>query len=117
MIGCLELLAAVVLTFHDKPRPQPYTSRATLQELRMNSIFRLLSLVVLLVGSALSSYTQTGDAKTQDTTKPASTPTKAKDPDADRIAKQRRSQARSLLVALSVDARTFRDQTLRARSL
>src|SRR4029453_10361791 len=42
---------------------------------------------------------------------------KAKDPDADRLARQRRSQARSLLIALAVDARTFRDQPLRARSL
>src|SRR6185503_1715434 len=33
------------------------------------------------------------------------------------VARQRRTQARSLLIALSVDARTFRDQPLRARSL
>ncbi|HSE16497.1 MAG TPA: hypothetical protein VLB46_05565, partial [Pyrinomonadaceae bacterium] len=31
--------------------------------------------------------------------------------------KERRAKARSLLVALSSDARTFRDETLRARSL
>src|SRR5215470_11795827 len=31
--------------------------------------------------------------------------------------KERRARARSLLVSLSTDARTFRDQTLRARSL
>src|SRR6185369_12486223 len=32
-------------------------------------------------------------------------------------ARKRRTQARSLLIALSTDARTFNDQTLRARSL
>lgn len=37
--------------------------------------------------------------------------------EADRIAKQRRAEARSLLISLASDARSFRDQTLRARSL
>ena len=37
--------------------------------------------------------------------------------DAEQQLKIRRTQARSLLIALSTDARTFRDQTLRARSL
>jgi hypothetical protein len=37
--------------------------------------------------------------------------------DADRIRKERQSQARSLLISLASDARSFRDQTLRARSL
>lgn len=37
--------------------------------------------------------------------------------DAEQQLKNRRSQARSLLIALSTDARTFHDQTLRARSL
>jgi hypothetical protein len=37
--------------------------------------------------------------------------------EADRIAKERRAQARSLLISLASDARSFRDQTLRARSL
>lgn len=37
--------------------------------------------------------------------------------EANRIAKQRRAQARSLLISLASDARSFRDQTLRARSL
>lgn len=37
--------------------------------------------------------------------------------DAEQQLKNRRSQARSLLIALSTDARAFHDQTLRARSL
>jgi hypothetical protein len=35
----------------------------------------------------------------------------------ERIARERRTQARALLISLSSDARSFRDQTLRARSL
>lgn len=37
--------------------------------------------------------------------------------EANRIAKERREQARSLLISLASDARSFRDQPLRARSL
>jgi hypothetical protein len=37
--------------------------------------------------------------------------------EADRVAKERRAQARSLLISLASDARSFHDQTLRARSL
>jgi len=37
--------------------------------------------------------------------------------EAERIQKERQAQARSLLVSLASDARSFRDQTLRARSL
>ncbi len=37
--------------------------------------------------------------------------------EADRIAKERRAHARSLLISLASDARSFRDQALRARSL
>src|SRR5260370_950623 len=37
--------------------------------------------------------------------------------EADRIRKERQAQARSLLISLASDARSFRDQTLRARSL
>jgi hypothetical protein len=37
--------------------------------------------------------------------------------EAERIRKERQSQARSLLISLASDARSFRDQTLRARTL
>src|SRR6185295_12124116 len=36
--------------------------------------------------------------------------------ESDRIAKERRASARSLLLSLASDARTFRDQSVRARS-
>ena len=52
---------------------------------------------------------------------PAKTPSaKTKstaDAEAERALRERRAQARSLLIALAVDARTFQDQSLRARSL
>ena len=41
----------------------------------------------------------------------------ARKAEADRLAKQRRAQARSLLLSLASDARSFRDQTVRARTL
>src|SRR5712692_360071 len=40
----------------------------------------------------------------------------AKDPEAERILKERRSNAQSLLINLAADARNFSDQTLRART-
>src|ERR1044071_8788880 len=43
--------------------------------------------------------------------------TKAQTPDTAKEIKERRAKARALLVALSSDARTFHDDTLRARSL
>lgn len=53
----------------------------------------------------------------QGSSKTSSTKTKAaKETEAERL-RERRAQARSLLIALAVDARTFRDQPLRARSL
>src|SRR5258707_14238360 len=40
----------------------------------------------------------------------------AKDPEAERILKERRANAQSLLINLAADARNFSDQTLRART-
>src|SRR6266851_313736 len=40
----------------------------------------------------------------------------AKDPEAERILKERRASAQSLLISLAADARNFTDQTLRART-
>ena len=53
------------------------------------------------------------------TTLPKTTPAKTSTAaaDAEQQLKIRRAQARSLLISLSTDARTFKDQTLRARSL
>ena len=79
---------------------------------------RLLVFFFLFATSSTSVSAQAIDSKQSETVKPPSAPAKtAKDPDSERIARQRRSQARSLLISLAVDARTFRDQSLRARSL
>jgi hypothetical protein len=84
----------------------------------MNCVCRPLLLFVFFVASTFTAVAQTGDPKQTNPVKPAAAPAKAaKDADAERVARQRRTQARSLLIALSVDARTFRDQPLRARSL
>lgn len=84
----------------------------------MNCVCRPFPLFVFLIASTFTAIAQPGGSKRTDPVKPAAAPAKvAKDLDAERVARQRRSQARSLLIALSVDARTFRDQPLRARSL
>ena len=71
------------------------------------------SVVLCLIFSGVLTHAQTSDTK--QTTKTAAansnTPTNKDE------LKERRARARSLLVALSSDARTFHDQTLRARSL
>jgi hypothetical protein len=76
-----------------------------------------MSLVLCFVLSAILTQTQT--AATKQATPPKSVAvnsTRSTDAAAEEL-KERRARARSLLVALSTDARTFRDQTLRARSL
>jgi len=84
----------------------------------MNCVCRPFLLFVCFIAATFTAVAQPSGSKQTDPVKPAAAPAKvAKDPDAERVARQRRSQARSLLIALSVDARTFRDQPLRARSL
>ena len=84
----------------------------------MNCVCRPFLLFVFFIASTFTAVAQPAGSKQTDPVKPAAAPAKvAKDPDAERIARQRRGQARSLLIALSADARTFRDQPLRARSL
>src|SRR5215216_2658154 len=68
--------------------------------------------LLLLVNGANAQSTNTKQALP---TKTAPKPTLSTN--AELEIKERRSRARSLLVSLSTDARTFRDQTLRARSL
>lgn len=67
-----------------------------------------VSVVLCLVFSAILVQAQTADMKQ---------PPTAKNVGAETDLKERRARARSLLVSLSSDARTFHDQTLRARSL
>jgi hypothetical protein len=64
--------------------------------------------VLCLVFSAILTYAQT---PAKSVAANSTTPTKTEE------LKERRARARSLLVALASDARTFHDQTLRARSL
>jgi hypothetical protein len=69
-----------------------------------------LSLMVVVLVLAAGVYAQTKSDK----------PVKksvGKNTDADLELKERHSRARALLISLSTDARTFNDQTLRARSL
>jgi len=76
-----------------------------------------LSLTCLCVFTWLVSFTsaQTPPSKTAVATKTESTKTAT--PESDPKERIRRNQARSLLVALSTDARNFSNTTLRARSL
>ena len=70
-------------------------------------------IVLCLLLSATVTYAQTKQAATA---KVAATNSAASE-EAELELKERRAKARSLLVSLSTDARAFRDQTLRARSL
>ncbi len=69
-------------------------------------------LVLCLIFSAILAQAQTADTKQAPPAKSVAASTAA-----DVELKERRARARSLLVSLSSDARTFHDQTLRARSL
>src|SRR2546421_7841869 len=77
---------------------------------------RYLPLVLCLVSAG------TVAAQPNDAAKPAATPVttamnkSAKDPEAERIAKERRDNAQALLISLAADAGRFTDQTLRART-
>ena len=71
--------------------------------------------VFCLVFSAILTQAQTADTKQAASAKSVAA-SSTKPTDTEEL-KERRARARSLLVALASDARTFRDQTLRARSL
>ena len=76
---------------------------------------RLFSALLLLSIPDVA-FAQTTEPKPVASSKSAATKTKV-NTEAELKERARREQARSLLVALSTDARTFRDSTLRARSL
>lgn len=78
---------------------------------------KLTSAVLLVLAFAALAFGQAKETKQPIATKsPAAKPATTADPAAAEL-KERRDRARSLLIALSSDARTFNDQTLRARSL
>ena len=80
----------------------------------MNLRYLLLVLCLLSAGTAA--------AQPNDSNKPAAKPISAatnksvKDPEAERLAKERRDNAHALLISLAADAGRFSDQTLRART-
>ena len=78
------------------------------------SVTCALSLVLL----SQSAFPQQPAAKPKATPKSVSSKEKsAAKLEAERVRKERQAQARSLLISLASDARSFRDQVLRARSL
>src|SRR5262245_25246777 len=76
-----------------------------------------VALLLLSSASAFAFQTSTKSAANKSTAKKPADTNSATSIDAEQQLKNRRSQARSLLIALSTDARAFHDQTLRARSL
>jgi hypothetical protein len=82
----------------------------------MFSLPRIAPVAVLLCSSVFPVSAQTTPETRSNTPAKTTTKTAAAD-DAEQQLKIRRAQARSLLISLATDARTFRDQTLRARSL
>ena len=74
-------------------------------------------IILAVCVSASAVVAQTPDTKPAPPAKTAAAKKAAVSPEAELELKERRAKARSLLVALSSDARTFRDETLRARSL
>lgn len=80
----------------------------------MKQIFLAVCLLVSVL--VVQAQTQTADTKPAPAGKTAAAKSTLS-AEAELELKERRAKARSLLVALSSDARTFRDETLRARSL
>ena len=79
---------------------------------------KLTAAILLVLAFVTVAYGQAKETKAPAATKTpaAKSATPAADPAAVEL-RERRAQARSLLISLSSDARTFNDQTLRARSL
>ncbi len=76
-----------------------------------------ISLLLLLLASVFVAAAQTPETRPSTPAKTTAPSKTARAADAEQQLKVRRSQARSLLISLSTDARSFQDQTLRARSL
>jgi hypothetical protein len=75
-----------------------------------------ITLAFCLSLSAFAAEAQTPDTKPSPPAKTAA-PKSAVSAEEELAQRERRAKARALLVALSSDARTFHDETLRARSL
>ena len=123
LIDAAGFLVNVVMTLFDwivyaydkvtrrNKRPLPAFSQHKKQKQVRQAVIVLLALgVVTGVSAQTKSEKQVTAAK-----KPAAASTE--NAEADLELNERRSKARALLISLSSDARTFNDQTLRARSL
>ena len=73
-----------------------------------------LLIACMLMGFCLTAYAQTTETAGSKSRIPSKN---ARKTTADRLAAERRKQAQSLLITLASEARSFRDQRLRARSL
>ena len=74
-------------------------------------------LIVCFLVLAPGAAAQSSEASKPGLNKPvAANPKPAKDPEAERLIRERRAQAQSLLVSLGTDAGTFTDNALRART-
>lgn len=79
--------------------------------------YRLLLATVCLVGLSSFLVAQTKEStKTAPTNNVAANSKTEKDPEAERILRERRANAQSMLMTLAADAGRFNDQTLRART-
>jgi hypothetical protein len=79
----------------------------------------LIALALFLAGIAAAQPKATPQAKDTNGTAPAkaaSARNTAKDPEAERIIRERRAQAQSLLISLAADAGNYTDKKLRART-
>jgi hypothetical protein len=78
---------------------------------------RIHLLIVCLLTLSASAAAQSSQASKPGPNKPVPADTKpVKDPEAERLIRERRAQAQSLLVSLGTDAGTFTDNALRART-
>lgn len=77
-------------------------------------LFSLIGAGLILVSPAFAQLSPAPKTQNDKRSRADNSVSKA---EADRIRKERQSQARSLLISLASDVRSFRDQTLRARSL
>jgi hypothetical protein len=77
---------------------------------------RSLLILICLLGFSATLVAQQTDANKAVLKSTPGNNKPAKDPEAERILKERRANAQSLLINLAADARNFSDQTLRART-
>jgi hypothetical protein len=78
---------------------------------------RTLLAFVCLLGLSVCSFGQTNEASKTTPAKNVAVNSKAeKDPEAERMARERRAHAQNLLITLAAEAGRFNDQTLRART-